>query len=193
MARRTLTQAGFGHNPVDMFAPTRFRAARLHPRRDDDGHGDGTTVDTPDAPEPEQDTDEPEQPKSDDIDWKAMARKHEREAKANRAAAAELDKLKAAQMSDTEKSNAEREQAVKDAADARAELAVERAARKHGITADKHLAILAKVAAEDVDEVAKTLADTKPAPSRSGNEVGGDKKHRTPTTLADAVHAAYQR
>lgn len=54
--------------------------------------------------------------------WKAMARKHEGNAKANAAAAKELADLKAAQLSDAEKLTA-----AKDAAEKRAAVAVERA------------------------------------------------------------------
>lgn len=195
MARRTLTRSGFGTNVTSPFAPRHFRAARLHPRRDDEGHGDGGAVDDGNEGDNEGDTPDGEQPEGKpnakpEIDWKAESRKHEREAKANRSAAAELAKLKQSQMSEAEKIQAERDQAAKDAAEARAELAVERAARKHGITEDKDLDLLAGLPADKVDAFAKRLSEAnKPAPAgRSGNPVGGAKQ-ATPLEqqIADAT------
>ena len=128
------------------------------------------------------DTAKPDGTKSDEdeTDWKAMARKHEREAKANRAAAAELEKIRAKSRTAEENAQKAAQDAAEDAAKARAELAVERAARKHGITDDKDLAVLAKVAPDDVDDVAKRLAAATKSAGRSGNDVGGSKSKGSP-------------
>ena len=65
-----------------------------------------------------------EQPQGGETDWKAEARKWERYAKENAAAAKELDALKAAQMTEQEK-------LVKRAEDAEAKLAEASAALQH--------------------------------------------------------------
>ena len=65
---------------------------------------EATSEETPAAaPEPEQTT------PSDATDWKAMARKHEKEAKQNREAARELAALKAKEQTDAERLAAERD------------------------------------------------------------------------------------
>lgn len=129
--------------------------------------------------------------KGDEIDWKAMARKHEAEAKKNRAAAAKLDAIEA-------KSRTAEENAAKAAADAkneadaaRAELAVERAARKHGLTDDKDLDVLQGLPADKVEAVAKALAASRKTADASGKPAGGGKGPTKPTTLGGALAAHY--
>lgn len=109
-------------------------------------------VDPPAQEEPTPDpVDPPADPPKEEIDWKAMARKHEAEAKKNRAAAAKLEQIEA-------KSRTAEENAAKAASDAEAardaalaEVAVERAARKHGLTDDKDLEVLTGLPADKVD------------------------------------------
>ncbi|MFC9514385.1 hypothetical protein ACFTSD_01500 [Nocardiaceae bacterium NPDC056970] len=132
-------------------------------------------------------------PKDGETDWKAMARKHEREAKANRAAAAELEMLKRAQMTDAEKQAAGAKATEERASAAEARAAVLEAAIEHGITDKKHLALLEGLPADKVADVASALAAQMAPAGRSGNEVGGGKPKRTPTTLAAAVQSAYQQ
>ncbi|NMM84307.1 hypothetical protein B2J88_08030 [Rhodococcus sp. SRB_17] len=122
-------------------------------------------------------------------DWKAESRKHEREAKANRAAAAELEKIKADKMSDDEKRDAALKDANERAEKAEARAAVSDAASKHGITDKSDLAFLSSVPADEVEALAKRLA--KPATAgKSGTEVTGSKaKAPLEQQLADAQKA----
>lgn len=72
-----------------------------------DADGQGGNGTEPVGSEPETDPvkeGEPHgDPKTEDVDWKAMSRKWEERAKANKQAAEELEKLKEAQMSEQEK------------------------------------------------------------------------------------------
>lgn len=73
----------------------------------DDGQGQGTSAGDsanvePEQKEPSEGTPHGE-PKAEETDWKAQARKWEERAKANKEAAEELEKLKEAQMSEQEK------------------------------------------------------------------------------------------
>lgn len=128
-----------------------------------------------------------------EIDWKAMARKHEAQAKKNAKAAEELDKLKQAQMSEQE-----RVQAAAKEADARAEAAERRAALAeaaitHGLTKDD-LELLDGVPADQIEDRAKKLAARlkKAAPAASsGNEVGGKSGKKTASSLESAVAGYY--
>lgn len=162
---------------------------RMHPRRDDEGHdsGEGGNTDQGDTGggaddgKPDADTDSS---KKDDGDDEKLGEGGKKALEAERARAKALEKKLAerdkadekarlAKLDEKQRAEAERDKAAEEAAQARKELAVERAARKHGITDDKHLAILAKVAPDDVDEVAKTLAV--PKGKDFGAEVGGGK------------------
>lgn len=69
-----------------------------------------------------------EEPHGAEVDWKAESRKWEQRAKANKAAADELEQLKASQMSDTEK-------LVKRAEDAEALVKQYQAKEQHGADA----------------------------------------------------------
>lgn len=147
---------------------------------------------------PEGEDPKPEdQPKDDDKPLgepglKALqAERAAREKAEQKLAAIEADKEKAriAGLKGQEKSDAERDAAIKDAAEARALLAVSNAARKHSITDDKDLALLASVPAEQVEALAARLA--KPATAgKSGTEVTGSKaKTSLEQQLADATKA----
>lgn len=97
-------------------------------------------------PEPKPDDSKPDDTSSEVDKWKAMARKHEAEAKTNRAAAEKLAKLEEAGKTDLEKANAkaaEAEQKIKDANDR-----ADRAAIKAHLTSSA-----AKAGAIDVDAV----------------------------------------
>ncbi|MCA1008993.1 hypothetical protein LCL87_25055 [Rhodococcus hoagii] len=130
-------------------------------------------------------------PKDDETDWKAMARKHERDAKANRAAAVELEKLKQAQMTDAEKQAAAVKATEERAAAAEAKAAVLEAALEHGITDKKDLELLAGLPADKVAPFAKRIAAQKAPAGRSGNPVDGEKPKPKPTTLTGAIGAHY--
>lgn len=104
---------------------------------------------------------------------------------AERAARKELEKelsdFKKAQEKDrlAKLDGAQRAEAERDAEKTRAEAAeakaaVYEAAMEHGLTDKKDLALLSKLPADLVPDVAKRLAETKPAPAgKSGNPVGG--------------------
>lgn len=146
-------------------------------------------------PEPEGDPKpEPEKEPDDKIDWKAMARKHEAENKKLRPAAAELEKIKAKNRSAEESAQKERDEAKAEAEAAKAEAAIERAARKHGLTDDKDLEVLAGLPADKVEAVAKAIAaGKKTAPAAGGAPAGGGKPPAKPTTLSGAIQAHYQK
>ena len=127
-----------------------------------------------------------------EIDWKAMARKHEAENKKLRPAAAELEKIRESQRTAEEKAQKEADDAKKEAAEAKAEAAIERAARKHGLTDDKDLEVLQGLPADKVEAVAKALAaGKKPAAGKGASEVGGSKNQKKPTDLTSAVAGYY--
>lgn len=185
MARRTLARSGFGTTVTDPFAPRRFRAARLHPRRDDEGHGDGTAVDTPDDGDGgESEGDQPEEKPDEkpEIDWKKESRKHEAEAKKGRAAIAELDRIKAKSRTAEENAQKERDDARAEAEAAKAEAARERAARKYGLS-DEDLELLDGTPSDKFDAKAKALSERIKAAApagRSGNPVGGGRGATNP-------------
>ncbi|AEV51974.1 hypothetical protein [Prescottella equi] len=190
---RFLVGAGFGVGPS--------RITR-HPRRDDEGHDTGNKVDATDTTDDDGDQNETgdvdadagnadDDSSKDAAHWKAMARKNEREAKANRAAAAELEKLKQAQMTDAEKQAATTKATEERAAAAEAKAAVLEAALEHGITDKKDLELLEGLPADKVAAFAKRLAAQKAPAGRSGNPVDGEKPKPKPTTLTGAIGAHY--
>ncbi|WP_395704820.1 hypothetical protein [Rhodococcus ruber] len=210
--------AGLG---VDPFARGGRWPGRQHPRRDDNGHpaggGNGGTDGDPnpgggnggeggksdDGDGKPKDDSKPkgdEKPNGDDTtDWKAKALEFEEKAKANSKAAEELDKIKRDQMTEDQKRQADLQASQEREAKLAAELAVERAARKHSITEDKDLELLAKLPADQVEAVAKRLAATnaagrterKPAgPSSLPASGQGDEKPK-PASLSSALAAHY--
>lgn len=131
----------------------------------------------------------------DEIDWKAMARKHEAQAKKNAKAAERLEKLERDKMDAEELAAKERDDARAEAAEAKAEAARERAARKYGLT-DDDLGFLEGVPADKFDAKAKALAERlkKAAPpDSSGREAGGDRGKKKATTLDGAVASFYSQ
>jgi hypothetical protein len=138
--------------------------------------------------------------------WKGLSRKHEDRAKANADAAAELAKIREANMTEDQK-RAEREASlVEQNAGLAAELARTRAAVTHGLTAED-LEALEGIPADKVEAVAARLAARTPvipkAPSadgqgKVGNPVTGptqltrdDLKGMTPQAV-DAAREAGQ-
>lgn len=116
-----------------------------------------TVVATPDATEPTA-----AQPDTGDLaaeaaKWKALARKHEDQAKANADKARRLDALEEAAKSEQQKLTEAAEKARKEAADTAAELARMKAAVKHGL-AEADLELLANVPADQVEARAELLA-----------------------------------
>lgn len=185
--------------PFDMFARASRWPSRQHPRRDDEGHdggGEGGTTDTGATDTGKDGTDTgttTDDAKDKDIDWKAMSRKHEAEAKKNRDAAAELEKIKAKNRTAEEKAAKEAADAKADAEAARAEAARERAARKYGLS-DEDLDFLEGTPADKFDAKAKALSErikTAAPAGKSGLPAGGGQEKRTPTTLASSIAAHY--
>ncbi|AUS31768.1 hypothetical protein C1M55_12055 [Rhodococcus qingshengii] len=196
--------------PFDMFTRASRWPSRQHPRRDDNGHGASTdtgatdtgTTDTGAATDTGKDADKngtdtgntTDDAKDKDIDWKAMSRKHEAEAKKNRDAAAELEKIRASKRTAEEKAQKERDDAKAEAEAARAEAARERAARKYGLS-DEDLDFLEGTPADKFDAKAKALSErikTAAPAGRSGKQVtGGTTKGKNdetdPRKLADLL------
>ncbi|MGW0016930.1 hypothetical protein ACWDUD_01540 [Rhodococcus sp. NPDC003382] len=191
--------AGYG---LDPFATSGRWPNRMHPRRDDEGHsngdggqtghggqGDGTGGD---AGAGKTNTDDTGKPGGGDdeqlgeggkkaLDAERAARKAAEQEVAKYKAAAEKDRL--AKLDDQQRAEAERDAEKSRAEKLEAELAVERAARKHGITDDKDLELLAGVPADKVEALAKRLAATNASANsagRSGNGVGGSKSTASP-------------
>lgn len=102
------------------------------------------------------------------------------------------EEARLAKLSDDEKRDEIAKAAAERAEAAEKALAVERAARKHGLTDDKDLELLEGLPADKVDAIAKRIAAQKAPAGRSGNPVDGGTPKRTPTNLTDAVHAALQ-
>lgn len=182
--------AGYG---IDPFATSGRWPARMHPRRDDEGHdsGEGGNTDQGNdtggtgagAGNTDADSSKP-----DDGDDEKLGEGGKKALEAERARAKALEKEVAkykdaaekdrlSKLDDQQRAEAERDKAAEEAAKARAELAIERAARKHGITDDKDLDLLAGVPADKVDALAKRLATAQDkGAGRSGNGVGGSRR-----------------
>ncbi|WP_052227137.1 hypothetical protein [Rhodococcus sp. Chr-9] len=199
--RRTTALAqilGSGHG-IDPFATTGRWPSRQHPRRDGEGHdsGEGGNTDqgTDGGGAGDEGDGKPDDggKKSGDDEKLGEGGKKALEAERARAKAAEqevakykaaAEKDRLAKLDDQQRAEAERDKAAEEAEQARKELAVERAARKHGITDDKDIELLAGVPAEQVDALAKRLAPKKDTGKDFGNEVGGGKQ-RSSTELPD--------
>jgi hypothetical protein len=147
-----------------------------------------------------------------ETDWKAESRKWEKRAKENDKAAAELEKLKASQLSDQEKAveAARLEGRTAAAADygtklAKAEFraAVAAAGLDLGDASDlidtsRFVGADGEVDTAAIGEAVKKLAKVaKPTTGRSGGDMsGGSGEGRTgkrPTSISAAVAAAYKR
>lgn len=193
--------AGYG---LDPFATTGRWPSRQHPRRDDEGHdGDGGQVDQGDSSDSgsnDQGTDT-----DTDTDDEKLGEGGKKALERERAARKELEKRLAerdkadekarlAKLDEKQRAEAERDAAAKEAEKARAELAVERAARKHGLTDDKDLDLLAGVPADKVDALAKRLAAANGSTGKDfGREVGGSRSNSFETDPRKLAEAAAQR
>jgi DNA polymerase III gamma/tau subunit len=126
-----------------------------------------------------------------DIDWKAMARKHEAENKKLRPAAAELEKIKERNRSAEEKAQKERDDARAEAAEAKAEASREKAARKYGLS-DEDLEFLDGVPADKFDARAKALSERlkKAGTSTAGTSGGEVTGAKSQLPLQDQIAAA---
>lgn len=116
-----------------------------------------------------------EQSKS--TDWKAEARKWEKQAKANKDAARRLSELERANESEQQRLQRERDEARTEAESSGVELARMRAAVKYGLDEDD-LDLLGNGKPDEIDERAKRLADrlgkkSKPATRRPSESLGG--------------------
>lgn len=196
--------AGYG---IDPFATSGRWPGRMHPRRDDEGHdnGEGGQTDKGDDTGGDAGAGKPDTgdagKKSDDDEPLGEGGKKALEAERARAKAAEqevakykaaAEKDRLAKLGEKERAEAERDAEKTRAEKLEADLAVERAARKHGITDDKDLALLAGVPADQVDALAKRLAPVADkGAGRSGNGVGGERQKPKPTTLDGAIGAYY--
>lgn len=200
---------------LDPFAVSGRWPARAHRRRDEGGHGSAgeTGTGTSDqgtadggAPSGDQDTGDtggtgdggdgkPDGKAKADTDWAAEAKKWEQRAKENFAKAQAHDKAEAEKLSVTEKAEKAKAEAEAKAAQLAAELAVERAARKHKISDDKDLELLAKLPADQVEAVAKRLAAANAAGTKpdgaSSLPAGGSGDKPKPATLGGALAAHY--
>lgn len=166
------------------------------------GNGEGGDPPTGEDPpaDPPADPPKPDDPPAggdpkpdDEIDWKAMARKHEDRAKENAAAAKELAELKKSQMSEQQKAEAAAKETATRAEAAERKAALLQAAFDHGLTKDD-LELLDGVPADDIDARAKKLAarlKKAAPPDSSGREAGGDRGKKKPTSLEGAVAAHY--
>ncbi len=154
---------------------------------------------TPDtaAPAPDVMSDDPDAGAKKALDAERTARKAaERElAGLRKAQEKAVEEARIAKLSDDEKRDEAAKTATERAEKAEARAAVLEACVEHGITDKADRELLSSLPADQVEAVAKRIAaDAKPAPAgRSGNPVGGAKETRKPTTLADAVHAAYRQ
>ncbi|MHD0301838.1 hypothetical protein [Rhodococcus erythropolis] len=106
------------------------------------------------------------------LDAERAARKEAEKKLSDIEKAQEKDRL--AKLEGTQRAEAERDAEKTRAEAAEAKAAVYEAAMEHGITDKKDLALLSKLPADQVAEVAKRLAEAKPAAAgKSGNPVGG--------------------
>ncbi|MDV6276381.1 hypothetical protein R3Q06_23050 [Rhodococcus erythropolis] len=147
----------------------------VEPEGGEPSGGAPAPTDPPEEQKPDDKKPEDDDEKLGEPGLKALKAERTRAEKAEQKLAAleaEKEKARIAKLGEKEKADAERDAALKEAAEARAEAAVERAARKHSITDDADLKLLAAVPADQVEAFAKRLA--KPASAgKSGNQVGG--------------------
>jgi hypothetical protein len=115
-------------------------------------------------------TDTGGKPEEKTTDWQAEARKWEARAKENKAAQAELDRIKASQMSETEKITAAAKAAETERDEARRELLRYRAAAKHGISAEDADLFLTGTDEDTIERQAKALVAKLGDQTKAGNK-----------------------
>ena len=113
--------------------------------------------------------------------WKAMARKHEDSAKANADKAKRFDEFEESQKTEIQKAADDAAKAAKERDDSRAELAVMKAAVKHGLSEDDLDLLGTHGTPEEIDARAEKLAGrlktadaNKLKPDFGGGDRGGD-------------------
>lgn len=115
-----------------------------------------------------------------EVDWKTLARKHERQAKKNAAAARELEELKASQKSELEKATDEAKKAKEELELLKREQEKRRWADKAAQETGFNAALLMRIQAEDEDElieIAREFVDA--SPKRKLPYVKDEGKHPT--------------
>ena len=157
--------------------------------------------------EPDEPNTTDQAPARDEVDWKALARKWEERAKANRKAAEELERLKRQSMTETEKAVAEAERRARAEAAreygarlARAEFRALAAAKGLNIDSDIFDLVDTSRFVDDegeIDEAAIKAAVAKlaklapkPAVSSGGDFAGGNGGGTPPKSLADQIREA---
>lgn len=126
------------------------------------------------------------------LDAERAARKEAEKKLSDIEKAQEKDRL--AKLDGAQRAEAERDAEKTRAEAAEAKAAVYEAAMDHGITDKKDLALLSKLPADQVAEVAKRLAEAKPAAAgKSGLPAGGGREKPKPTTLGGAIAAHYAK
>lgn len=132
---------------------------------------------------------EVDEPQGDEteIDWKAMARKHEKEAKRNRAAAEELEKLKQERMTESEKLAARAEKAEAELSRITAEnervAAAQEVAKTTGIALELLMFCKDKDAMERFAEVYRETSHVPSAPKKQSSRIVRDSE--TPASTRD--------
>ena len=123
--------------------------------------------------------------------WKALARKHEAQAKANAEAAKKLDELENAQKSEQQRLTERAEAAEKAAAEATSRLLRAEVAMEKGLPAAL-AARLTGTTKEDLEADAEQLLTlvTKPAPGKASDALVGT---RTPPASAEDVESVAAR
>ena len=113
--------------------------------------------------------------------WKSLSRKHEDSAKANADKAKRFEEFEESQKTETQKATDEAAKAAKERDDSRAELAVMKAAVKHGLSEDDLDLLGTHGTPDEIDSRAEKLAGrlkaadaTKPKPDFGGGDRGGD-------------------
>jgi len=160
--------------------------------------------------EPDEPNTTDQAPARDEVDWKALARKWEERAKANRKAAEELERLKRQQMTETEKAVAEAERRARTEAAreygarlARAEFRALAAAKGLNIDSDifdlvdtsRFVDDEGEIDEQAIKQAVAKLAKLAPKPggTSGGDFTGGNGGGTPPKSLADQIREAEAR
>lgn len=119
--------------------------------------------------------------------WKAMARKHEAQAKANAEAARRLAELEDAQKTETQRLVERAEKAERELLEARTTALIARAAKKYGIPDELTDFLSGAASEEDIEAKAARLAESIAAAKTPADDIPGKPKPRlVPGQGADA-------